>query len=146
MKTMITKDTPVGQELSGKPKKMTWERIAAFSGGAFNTPGWPKKNIHTDLEFSKETGLTKVYVSGTQYFGHIAEFMIDHFGEEWLSGGQVSDLKLIAPVTEGDIVRAKAIVQSKEEKGATVTYTLELWSENQNGEKVAVGTATGVVR
>ena len=142
---MITKDTLVGQEFSGKLKRMSWERIAAFSGGAFNTPGWPKKNIHTDLEAAKNTGLTTVYVSGTQYFGHMAEFMIDLFGEGWLSGGTMSNVKLIKAVAEGDTLQVKATVLSKEEAGSTVKVTLDICSENQNGDKVAVGTATGTL-
>jgi acyl dehydratase len=142
---MITRDTLVGLECSGKPKRLTWERIAAFSGGPFNTPGWPKKNVHTDIEFAKSLGLPVVYVSGTQSEGYIAELMIDLFGEEWLRGGKTHNLKFIRPVAEGDTIQVKARVQSKEKEGAVVKYTLDVWCENQNGDKVLVGAATGIV-
>jgi acyl dehydratase len=142
---MITKDTLVGQEFSGKPKKLTWERIWAFSGGPFNTPGWPKKNIHTDLGFANSMGLQTVFVSATQYLGHLAELMIDLFGEGWLRGGKTSNAKFIKPVTQGDTIQTKAKVHSKEEKGSVIEYTLDVWCENQNGDKVLVGAATGIV-
>ena len=81
----IQKDTPIGCEFAGKLKKMSWERLWAFSGGSFNQAGWPKKNIHTDTEFAKSMGLPTVGASATQYLGHITELMIDLFGEEWLN-------------------------------------------------------------
>jgi acyl dehydratase len=142
---MITSDTPVGQEFSGKPKKYTWERIAAFSGGPFRTPGWPHRNIHTDLEFARSTGLSVLYVSGTQSEGHIAELMIDLFGEGWLKGGQTKGLKFIKPVAEGDVIRVGARVQSRQWEGTALKVTVDIWCENQYGEKVLVGAATGTV-
>lgn len=140
---MITKNTTIGEEFAGKPKKMTWERIWAFSGGAFTTPGWPKKNIHTDPEFANRMGLPTVYVSATQYLGHIAELMTNLFGEEWLRGGKTSNLKFIKAVAEGDTIQTKAKVQSKKERGPVIEYTLDVWCENQNGDNVLVGIAFG---
>lgn len=142
---MIFQDTLVGQEFAGKQKKLTWERIWAFSGGPFNTPGWPKKNIHTDLEFAHSMGLSTVYVSATQYLGHFAELMIDLFGEGWLTSGKTIKSKFIKTVTEGDTIQIKAKVHSKKEKGSVVEYTLDVWCENQNGDKVLVGSASGIV-
>ena len=136
---MITQDTLVGQEFAGKPKKLTRERVWAFSGGPFNTPAWPKKNIHTDLEFADSMGLPTTYVSATQYLGHLAELMIDLFGEGWLSSGKMSGVKFIKPVTQGDTIQARVRIRSKAEE----EYTLDVWCENQNGDKVLVGTAIG---
>lgn len=143
-KTMINKDTLVGDEFAGKQKKMTWERIWAFSGGSFNTPGWPKKNIHTDLEFAKSMGLSMVFVSATQYLGYLTELMINLFSEEWLRGGKTNDLKFIKPVTEGDTIQIKAKVKSKKDEESAIEYTLDVWCENQNSDKVLVGIAVGM--
>jgi acyl dehydratase len=139
---MTTEGFAVGQEFSGKPKRQSWERIAAFSGGSFDTPGWPKKNIHTDLGFAREMGLSTVYVSGTQYLGHLTELMIDLFGEGWLRGGRTHDLKFIKAVAEGDTIRIKARIQAREEAESAVKYTMNIWGENQDGDKVMVGTAS----
>jgi acyl dehydratase len=143
---MITKESAIGDEFSGQKKKMTYERIWAFSGGAFSSSGWPKKNIHTDLDFAKKTGLDRVYVSATQYLGHLAEFMIDVFGDDWLTNGQTNGLKFIGPVTEGDIIQTKGKIVSKDEINSQIQYTLDVWCENQNGEKVLTGTAAGSIK
>ena len=143
---MITGTTMVGQEFAGKPKKLTCERLWAFSGGAFDTPDWPKKNIHTNLEFARSTGLDRTYASATQYLGYVTELMADLFGEDWFRGGKLGNAKFIKPVTEGDTITVKARVESKDEGNQITRYVLDVWCENQNADKVLFGTATGEVR
>ena len=53
---IITRDTREGHQFSGKPKRITEERVYAFSGGFPTGRGWPQKNIHTDVEFAKRCG------------------------------------------------------------------------------------------
>jgi acyl dehydratase len=142
----ITIDTPEGAEFSWKPKEVTWERLWTFSGGPFAAKGWPKKNLHTDLEFAKSVGLPTVAASGTQFQGYAVQLMIHLFGKDWLSNGTMS-VKFIKMVVEKDIITAKAKVQSREHREpATIKYMLDIWCENQKGDKVMVGTATGMVR
>jgi acyl dehydratase len=143
--TMIAAKTPQGKEFSGSPKKLTIERIWAFSGGPFRGQGWPSKNIHTDYDFAKETGLSTVYVSATQYLGHLAEHLIDLFGEKWLCTGRTRNLKFIKAVTEGDTLRAKSKVKSIENDGRDIRCVLDVWCENQSNEKVLVGEAIGLL-
>ena len=137
---MIDRDSEIGEVFAGKTKKMCWERIATFSGGPFNTPGWPRKNIHTDLETAKASGLETIYVSSTQYLGHLAELMIELFGAGWLSHGTTSNLKFIHPVAENDTVHTKARIADIAADG---TCSLEVWCENQEGSQVMVGEASG---
>jgi acyl dehydratase len=138
----LTPDTKIGHEFTGKRKTISEARVFAFSGGRLNAPGWPGKNIHTDLEFARSCGLQTRSVSGTQYMGYLIELMVDLFGESWLSHGKM-DLKFIAIVDVGDSLTAKAVVTSKELEGSGTRFALEMWCENQRGDKVAVGTATG---
>ena len=37
---IITRDIKEGYEACGKHKMLSEERVYAFSGGRFNTPGW----------------------------------------------------------------------------------------------------------
>mgnify|MGYP001044243905 CR=1 FL=1 len=141
---IITKDTKEGYEACGKPKVLAEERVWAFSGGAFRDPQWPRKNIHTDLEFAKNCGSPTRAVSATQYMGHLAELMIGLFGEKWFKQGKMS-LKFIAIVDVGDRLFSKAIVRSKEKEGGGIRFNLEVWCENQHGNKVAVGSASCLV-
>ncbi len=142
----ITQDTGEGVSYNGKPKKVSWERIWAFSGGPFSLEGWPKKNIHTDIEYAKACGLpdNKVAVSATQFQGYLVQLMIDLFGIEWLSGGRL-DVKFIRIVNAGDIITSSAIVRGKVTKGNITLFNLDVECENQDGQIVLVGTATGDV-
>ena len=142
---MITADTPPGAEFSANPKRLTIERIWAFSGGPFRGQGWPSRNIHTDYEFAKDTGLSTVYVSATQYLGYLTEHLINVFGEKWLSMGRTHNLKFIRAVTEGDTLRARSSVKSMMRDGAHTRCILDVWCENQRNEKVLVGEASGIV-
>ena len=69
--------------------------------------------------------------------------MIDLFGENWLGAGRTTGLKFIAPVAAGDTLRTWAKVRRREEEGSEVEFTFEVWCENQNGDRVLVGEATG---
>ena len=120
-------------------------RVWAFSGGRFNAPNWPAKNVHTDLEFAKSCGMPTRAVSATQYEGYLTELMIDLFGESWFKHGKMN-LKFIAIVDVDDRLVSEAVVTSKEPEGSSTRFNLDVWCENQHGNKVAVGTATSIVK
>ena len=142
---LISKDTLIGHESAGRPKRMSWERLWTFSGGPFTPQGWPKKNLHTDTEFSKNLGLPTVGVSATQYLGHLTELMIDLFGEEWLKHGRMSRVKFVKLVADGDVLTSKSKVVSKEREGSKIRYLLKISVENQREEEVLIGSASGEV-
>lgn len=139
----ITRNVAVGDEFAGKPKKISWQRLWTFSGGPFAAEGWPKKNIHTDLEFAKGVGLSSVAASGTQCEGYLCDMMIELFGQKWLTNGELTQ-RFTKMVPEGDTVQIKAKVTSVEEVDG-LRVGLEVWCENQNGDKVVTGTAKGIV-
>lgn len=143
--TIITKETQEGYEVSGNLKTVTEERVYAFSGGFSQDPGYPKKNIHTDLEVAKSCGLPSRAASGAMFEGYLTELMIYLFGENWLTGGKMS-LTFIAIVDPGDRLLPKAIVRSRHVEGSGVRCVMDVWCENQHGNKVVVGTATGLLR
>jgi hypothetical protein len=141
----ITEKTKIDDEFVSKPKNVSWQRLWAFSGGPFRLEGWPSKNIHTDLEFAKNCGLPdKVSASATQYQGYIVQLMIDLFGVAWLHHG-VMDVRFIAIVDAGDTLVSKATITSKEEQESSTKFTMDVSCENQRGQKVLVGIATGAV-
>jgi acyl dehydratase len=140
----ITKQTKPGAEFSGKPKPMEESRVFAFSGGKFNAPGWPAKNIHTSLDFAKSVGLPTRAVSATQYEGHLTDLLIDLFGKNWFKHGRM-EAKFIALVDVNDVVTSRAVVVSNEKEGDTSRITLDTWCENQRGEKVLVGKSSCLV-
>lgn len=142
---VITKDTHEGYEISGSPKTVTEERVYLFSGGLRQELGWPRKNIHTDLEFAKSRGLPTRVASGAMFEGYLTELMIDLFGINWLRDGKMN-LTFIAIVNTGDTLVPKAVVQSRRVESSGVRFIMEVWCENQLGKKVVVGTSTGLLR
>jgi len=141
----ITRSTKIGAEFSGQPRAMEEPRVFAFSGGRINSPGFPAKNIHTNLDFAHTVGLPTRAVSATQYEGQLASLMMKLFGENWLRSGKM-EVKFIALVDVGDVVTSKAVVTSREKQGGDVLVSLNVWCENQHGNKVLVGTASCIVQ
>jgi acyl dehydratase len=140
----LSPKTEMGTEFTGKGRTISEARVFAFSGGRLNGPGWPAKNIHTDLEFARSCGLQTRSVSATQYMGYLIELLIDLFGENWLSHGKM-DLKFIAVVAVGDRLVPKAVIISKESEGPRTKFFLEIWCEDQHNNKVTIGTAIGLI-
>jgi len=141
----ISRDTVEGQVFSGRAKEVSEGRVLAFSGGFPRDPGWPKKTIHTSLDFAKSCGLPSRVASGAMFEGYLAELMVDMFGETWLRYGAM-DLVFIAIVSPGDTLTPKALVKSRQAEGEAVRFALEIWCENQRGENVVVGTASGFLQ
>ena len=55
-------------------------------------------------------------------------------------------LTFIAIVDPGDRLLPRAIVRSRHIEGSGVRFVMDVWCENQHGNKVVVGTATGLLR
>ncbi len=139
-----TQNTAVGYEVAGTPKKMTSYRTWLFSGGWPRFDGWPAKNVHTDLAFAQQSGLPTRAASGAMMQGYLSELMIDLFGARWLERGLLS-LKFIRIVDVGDTITARASVSTRHPEVGTTRFELQVWCENQRGERVVVGTGTGWV-
>ncbi|MDA0654834.1 MAG: hypothetical protein O2912_00285 [Proteobacteria bacterium] len=142
----IGKDAEVGQVYSGPAKAITFERLTTFSGGPLsNAPNWPKQNQHTDYAYAKERGLPTICSSATQYEGHLVAHMIDMFGMDFLTTGKL-DVKLIKTVLDGDTVSPAFLITSKEASNGGVTYGIDIWTHNQDWQKVLIGGGSFTVR
>ena len=139
---IITSKVEVGYEAVGSTKTPTSYRTWLFSGGWPRKEGWPAKNVHTDLEFARASGLATRNASGAMAEGYIAELMVDLFGEEWLCRGTV-ELKFVRPVDPGDRVTARATVTANRREGSRTGIDLAVRCDNQHGDAVVIGTATG---
>ena len=139
MKTLATKEVQTEDEVIGPSKYVTSYRTWLFSGGWPRSEGWPAKNVHTDLEFAQACGLATRVASAAMLQAYLAELMVDLFGESWLRWGRL-ELKFVRPVEIDDRIVAYGVVTTKEVDGAVY---LDLWCENQRGEKVCTGTGKG---
>ena len=140
----IAADTAEGHEVTGRAKTVTSLRTWLFSGGWPPEDGWPARNIHTDLEFARSSGLPARNAAGAMMEGYVAELMIDMFGPGWLSDGSYS-VKFIRTVDIGDHVTSRARITARRPEAGGTAFDAELWCENQHGDKVVVGSGTGRV-
>lgn len=140
MTESITAKTEVGTEFVGAAYELALVRMLAFSGGPIDTPGWPAKNLHTDVEKAAEAGLPAPIASGIQYEGHLVELLVKLFGDAWFREG-VLQAKYPRTVAAGDRVQPMARVTGRSTETGSVTFDLEVWCQRAGDEKILVGTA-----
>jgi acyl dehydratase len=128
-------DVAVGQELpplvKGPIQQIQLTRYAGASGD-FNP-------IHQDDEFAKAAGMGGVFGHGMLTMGFVAQSVTD-----WAGAGSVTKIgvRFQGLVRLKDVITCKGRVLNTSSKNGTHLVDLELWAENQKGEKVVTGKAT----
>jgi acyl dehydratase len=136
----------IGSVRRGRALTLSLARVLAFSGGPFDEPGWPQRNLHTDVDHARAAGLDRLIASGTQSEGLLIGFLIDTFGSaDWYRGGML-DVRFVKSVNVGDTVRPALRWTSRSERAGALHVTAECWCELENGERVVDGTAACSVR
>ncbi len=93
-------------------------------------------NIHNDHARAREAGFSAPIVAGEQVYAMLAMFLADRFGIGFMRGGAL-DAVFVKPVLCGDDLRAHARLMRSGEDASE----LEVWVDNQRGERVVIGTA-----
>ena len=133
--TVYYEDVKVGAEMpplaKGPIKQIQLTRYAGASGD-FNP-------IHQDDEFAKAAGMGGVFAHGMLSMGFVAQALTD-----WAGAGTVRKLgvRFAALVRLGDVVTCRGRVLARSSRADTHLVDLEVWAENQRGEKVVAGKAT----
>jgi acyl dehydratase len=136
MQRTAAKDLPIGFEVEPITKRMTLDKSRIFQG-------WPAaRNRHCDYEAAHATGLPAPNINGAQTAELLGELYIKFFGESYL-GGTLS-FNLVNQVQLDDELTAGGILKEKTDEGERTRLILDVWVSNQKGEKVLVGTATGL--
>lgn len=131
----------IDEVLAGRARKLTMARALALSGGPFDKPGWPDKNLHTDANIAAETGLSAIVVSGTQWEGYAVGLLVEVFGAAWFESG-IIDIKIPRSVKVDEIIQPKLQLQDIVDVGDHYSMRLKIWCENERGQEVLVGTAS----
>ena len=132
---VYVEDVNVGDTLpplsKGPVQQIQLTRYAGASGD-FNP-------IHQDDEFAKAAGMGGVFAHGMLSMGFVAQALTD-----WAGAGRVRKLgvRFAALVRLKDVVTCHGRVVSKSSKDDAHLVELEIWAENQRGEKVVTGRAT----
>jgi acyl dehydratase len=138
---VYAEDVQVGSEMPPlrKPpiQQIQLTRYAGASGD-FNP-------IHQDAVFAKAAGMGDVFAHGMLSMGFVAQSVTD-----WLGVGSVRKIgvRFAALVRLGDVVTCRGkVVAKRPPKDGDGPYLvdLEIWAENQKGEKVITGKAVAVL-
>ena len=128
-------DVTVGAELpplvKGPVQQIQLTRYAGASGD-FNP-------IHQDDEFARAAGMGGVFAHGMLSMGFVAQAVTD-----WAGAGTVRRLgvRFAGLVRLKDTVTCRGRVLGKSSNDDVHLVELEVWAENQKGEKVVTGRAT----
>jgi len=104
-----------------------------------------EQTIHTDVDAARREGLEAPVAIGPQVASLIFRQLRSAFGRGWFEGG-VCELTFRRPVLVTDfcVARGRVTGTSPAREGEK-RVECEVWVENQRGEKVIVGSASGLV-
>jgi 3-hydroxybutyryl-CoA dehydratase len=133
----------LGTQLPNVVRHIDQDVINRFAVGSFDY-----NPIHLDPAWKKKMNLP----GGKSNIGHgqmTMSFMATVL-TDWASpaGGMVTkiDAKYIKPVLPGDVITSGGTVTEKHFHGAGKNFVVvEIFAQNQNGEKVAVGEAEAIL-
>jgi len=121
---------------------ITRESIATYS--RYAAGGNDAGNIYTGDEAARRAGLPHAVAQGRYPIGYMSECAFAFFGAGWVQGGRI-DVNLIKPVYPGDFITVCGIVSDYRSVAGGTRITLDVWLENQHGERVTAGWASGLV-
>lgn len=138
----VRNNLEVGSSLKPRVHEITQEKINIYSRYVFH--GKDTKNIHTDDEAARKAGMPRALAQGRYPVGYLSEYLLDLFEKGWIQGGRL-DVSFVKPIFPGDTITICGVVREKIQEGECIRITLDIWLENQNGEKATAGTASGLV-
>jgi hypothetical protein len=137
MKITASKDIEVGFQLEPITKKVTLDKMRLYRSQ------WPRiRNWHNDYTIAQKWGVDQPLIFASQIMEYLGELLIKFFGTGYL-GGTLS-LAITRSAWPDDVITVKGKVREKAVEGNVVRLFLDVWCENQRGDKLIVGTASGI--
>jgi len=137
MATRVETELAVGQALPPLAKHVSQRRIDVYSGVK-------PHSIHSDEAWARQKGFRACLAQGMMSTAYVAQLMVKLLGPDFARGGTMS-MAFIKPVYAGDRLTVHGIIKDKQPDQGATRVVVEVWVENQHGEKTAVGHATGLV-
>ena len=105
-----------------------------------------RQNIHNSPELAKQRlGTTYPIASGRMSVAFASESLRKFFGPQVFNHTGTINLKFLRPVKHGDTITVFGTVKHQEQVEAGTLVTVDIFCENQDREKTAVGVATAIV-
>lgn len=129
---LITPDTPVGYALQPIKKKALIQLMGSRLWGRFNPNHW-------DPTYARATGLRGPIQTGEMTSAYIAEMCVNHFGAAMFRNARFA-CRYVASTYADEVITTHGTVRDKTPKGNGYRFTVDVWSDNEAGEKKSVGT------
>lgn len=124
-----------GQELQPLVKPaITTRQLVMYAGASGDF-----YEVHYDTAFAQSTGLPGVIAHGLLKMAFLGQFLTAWMGEGDLKKFSVQYRGMDFP---GDVITVHGKITRKYEDGGDRLVDLDVWSENQRGEKTTPGKAT----
>jgi len=105
-----------------------------------------RENIHNSPELAqRRLGTTYTLASGRMSVAFASESLRKFFGADVFNHTGTVNLKFLRPVEEGDTITVGGSVNSRQEVENGTMVIVDLYCENQNGDKTAIGQGTAIV-
>lgn len=126
----------VGDSVPTFAREVTLEKMVDFERVV-----WERgQNSHNDAASAQRDGLRRTVASGQNQMAFLHELLEHAFGDAWVFGGSIS-VRYVRPVYAGDRITPHAHVSGITHEDGRNIFALDVWCENQDGHKTAVGTA-----
>ncbi len=134
-------------ELSNETIPVLTKTITQLKINQFESCGiLDRDNIHNSPELAKQRlGTTYPIASGRMSVAFASESLRKFFGAEVFNHTGTVNLKFLRPVKEGDTITVGGTVNSRQKVDNGTLVTVDLYCENQNGDKTAIGQGTVLV-
>ena len=105
-----------------------------------------RENIHNSPELAqRRLGTTYTLASGRMSVAFASESLRKFFGSDVFNHTGTVNLKFLRPVKEGDTITVGGSVNSRQKVENGTMVIVDLYCENQNGDKTAIGKGTAIV-
>ena len=128
---MITLDTPVGFALIGVKKKAAIQLMGSRLWGRFNPNHW-------DPVYAAKTGLAAPIQTGEMSSAYLSEMCVNYFGASFFKNARMV-CKYVASTLANEVISTHGVVREKTAKGNGFRFTVDIWADNEAGEKKTVG-------
>ena len=139
---MAVSKLEINQQIPSVSKKVTQESINQFeSCGILD-----RENIHNSPELAqKRLGYNHPIASGRMSVAFAAESLRRFFGPEVFNHTGTVNLKFLRPVKNGDTITVFGAVSHQQQVERGTLVTVDIYCENQDREKTAIGSGTAVI-
>lgn len=127
----VTVDTPIGYELQPIKKKALIQLMGSRLWGRFNPNHW-------DPTYARATGLKAPIQTGEMNSAYLFEMCVNHFGAAMYENARFQ-CKYVASTLADEVITTHGVVRDKQVRGAGYRFIVDIWCDNEDGEKKSVG-------